>query len=1185
MLPQFKQEDNLPNERPPSGGPESNHAQGGPAERIDPNSSTVAERITGASEAARAREVGGTAPPEGSRRPVTPTQRRVLAFTWLSVFGMAVYAIFMVLAAFAPGYGIFTADRFSSFFLLAGLWFIMLHGLGYANSMIKASMGYNEVRRRAFSPQSLPKVACVIASFNEPAEVLEETVAALSNVDYPNKEVIILDDSTKEESRLAAREIAARYGATVRQRTNRRGYKAGAINDYLPTTDAQYLAVFDADALPAHNFLRDLVPIIDENPRLAFVQTPQYYANTEVSNVALAAHRQQAVFYEYICEGKSTSRAAFCCGTNVIFRRDALLDVGGFDETSVTEDFTTSLNLHRKGYDSAYYNQVYVYSLGPETLGAYFTQQSRWSFGSVGAHRRVLKNLLTSPASLRVGQWWEYYLSSSYYWIGWVNFIFMVLPMLNIFFGVKPLRADVFTYLMIFLPYMIFSLNMFYMGMEQRGYRVTDMLLGQQINFLCFPIHMSSAIAGILGLKRPFGVTPKGVSGRMSWLSLWPQLLMLFLSAFAFLWGMYRYFFTGSDRETSAIVINSIWCLYHVVLLSGLFRLNRSIAHGQTSPYFGRGTAVPANAGGAMPVGAVPAGATTGGGGLFAPAATGGRVITAPPQRAAGRLAFFIMLASLVVLLWGGCTIVHWYISPTYPVNVYVFDRTTGRDYQEHRALDWTLNFLKVHKDPTVIDPSGNGQHRATYDWASDFYGFIPGDPDQAKPDPIHQGDLLTTGTDRPLPETLKTPGVVDLADAYGEFVEYDYHKEQYVRYRNSVAGVDAPVDPANPQAPTGILPKDVDKIEDFYKRGGLLIGEWNSIGYPTLPGLAIDKGSLLAGIKRTQAGLQYLLTVELLTRQKDFARAQALYNSNQVANAEYYQKAQKNLKLTQAAIIKTKVDLVNLQQKAAPNSAYDKQLAAQRRLENMLRVHYLGWYGRYVDKFEQEHEYDFRLWKNVNDYIQKNPELKAKYPKGPVGPGFVFYRDGPSSILDPDTGKLEPNPFSEPFVILKDELGDVQTTDLARVYRTTKKGVEDDPLLADVATSSPCRFWFDVVRPTPGSTVLSYYKLMIKPSAAERLVKQGFPAPYLSKDKTQIVFPAAVASRDGDALHSFYFAGDASDYPLVSRMNEMFPATGGIAYFLGHRTGSFSNQYYWNYYEPIYRNIFETAKNARYTK
>jgi cellulose synthase (UDP-forming) len=207
--------------------------------------------------------------------------------------------------------------------------------------MIKASWAYDEVKRRVFSPQREPKIVCLVACFNEPLPVLEETIAAMMNMDYGNKEVIIIDDSTKEEIRQGVRDIAERYGAGVRQRTNRRGYKAGAINDFLRTTDAAYIAIFDADGLPAHNLLRDLVPIIEENPRLAFVQTPQFYANTAVSNVALAAGRQQNVFYEYICEGKSYSRSAFCCGTNVIFRRDALLAVGGFDESSVTEDFMT----------------------------------------------------------------------------------------------------------------------------------------------------------------------------------------------------------------------------------------------------------------------------------------------------------------------------------------------------------------------------------------------------------------------------------------------------------------------------------------------------------------------------------------------------------------------------------------------------------------------------------------------------------------------------------------------------------------------------------------------------------------------------------------------------------------------------------------------------------------------------
>src|SRR5688572_10201783 len=75
----------------------------------------------------------------GERRPITPTQRRVLAFTWLGIFSMLLYALFMVLAMFAPGYSL--VDRIASIFLLLGIMFIPLHGFRFANSMLKASWG------------------------------------------------------------------------------------------------------------------------------------------------------------------------------------------------------------------------------------------------------------------------------------------------------------------------------------------------------------------------------------------------------------------------------------------------------------------------------------------------------------------------------------------------------------------------------------------------------------------------------------------------------------------------------------------------------------------------------------------------------------------------------------------------------------------------------------------------------------------------------------------------------------------------------------------------------------------------------------------------------------------------------------------------------------------------------------
>jgi len=1109
------------------------------------------------------------APVPGTERPmVTTNQRRVLVFTWISMFFMLLYVVGMGLSFFQPGYSL--ADRIASIFLLLGIGYIILHSVGYANSMIKAAWGYNEVRRRAFSPQRVPKVACIVATFNEPPEVVEETVAALVNMDYPNKDITILDDSTKEEARQAIRDIGARFGATVRQRTNRKGYKAGAINEFLPTTDAPFVAVFDADSVPAHNFLRDLVPIIEENPKLAFVQTPQHYANVAVSDVALAAARQQNVFYEYVCEGKSYSRAAFCCGTNFVARRAALLDVGGFDPSTVTEDFATTVNLHVKGYDTMYYNQVYVYGMGPETLAAYFTQQQRWAFGTVKTGWKVVRALFTG--TLRPGQLWEYGLSANYYWVGWVNFFFMLMPMLYIFLGVKPLRLDVFTYLMVFFPYLLFSMNMFYAGMEQRGYRLTDMLIGQQVNFLCFPVHMAGSLSGGLGLDRPFGVTPKGVGTRMSWLALWPQLVMLILSLVAFVIGIYRYA-VGLDRNTAAIVINSTWALYHVFLLSGIFRFNRPVRQVDQERYFqpaGPARTAAAAAGSSGSDGAAPA---------SGPLTPRDRIIpqrTIPPPpisvrppprtRRTGHWALALGILTLGLVIASGVTMVRWYTSPTYPVNVYILDRTTGRDYQEHRALMWTLNFLKVQKQEG-FSPNEAGDKSRTYDFAGDFYGFVPGDPATAVEDPERQGDLLVMGNPekrRLLPGKLQTPGLLYLADTYGEFVEYDYRKEKYIRYRSERRG---------------IAPAEVDRIEDFSSRKGLLIGEWNTIGYPTLPGLTIDRSDLRTGLVNARKGLDFLRNQELKQRQKDLQRAQAL------GDMQWQATMKQQIEETEQAIDKVERDLKALRKQQEKQAGYDKQLAAQQRLEKLLHVDYLGWYGRFVDKFEEEEEFDFRLWKNLEHFV------KEKFPNGKLsGPGFVFYRDGPSQILNPQPPHdLQPNPFSEPLVITHDELGG-KTNQAAAIYRSSEMAQE--PLLRGMAQQVSYHYWFDVVKAADDSRVLAWYKLQIKKSAADRLREARFPAHYLHKttnpEYEEIVFPAAVMHRqdnkpDGQ-LRSFYFAGDVSDYSLVPRMSEMLPATGGFAYFLGNRLGPFPMQAYWTYYQPILGNIIRETEHIRYT-
>src|SRR4029077_8559729 len=174
------------------------------------------------------------------------------------------------------------------------------------------------------------------------------------------------------------------------------------------------------------------------------------------------------------------SNAMYCCGSNVVLRREALLSievaVNGrrhfFDEPSVTEDFATSLRLHASHWRTVFVNRTYVVGMGPETLAAYFTQQMRWAMGTLGVGRRALRLLLRTPRALSLGQWWEYLLSCSYYLIGIVNLDFILSPIAFIGLGVRPLRTISSLYLLVFLPYVATTVSFFFIGMKLRGHPV-----------------------------------------------------------------------------------------------------------------------------------------------------------------------------------------------------------------------------------------------------------------------------------------------------------------------------------------------------------------------------------------------------------------------------------------------------------------------------------------------------------------------------------------------------------------------------------------------------------------------------------------------------------------------------------------------------------------------------------------
>jgi len=490
------------------------------------------------------------------------------------------YVVFRGIAFFGPGYSLL--DRLFAVLLLCAELFIFIHATAYFLTAIKATGRYTITKEHVFTPVVEPTTAVVIATFNEEPSILEETVISVVNLDYPNKKVYIVDDSTNEELRRGIQDLTEKYGCQYVHRDQRRGYKAGAINDLMKSLSEKYIAVFDADQKPAHNFLTQTIPFLEEYPKLAFIQTPQFYHNTESSPVAFGAAHQQAVFYEYICEGKNVSDAMFSCGSNIVYRAEALRNVGGFDEKSVTEDFATALRLHLRGWKSLYYNYVSVSGLGPESLSGYFTQQMRWALGTLGVFKSMIGQFFRGPRSLRPGQWWEYFVSGSYYLVGWANFVFIICPVAFLIAGIRPLIANPLFYAAAFLPYFIFSMGIFYLSMGRRGYTPRALFIGQSLGFISIWVLMNAAVMAFLNIKRAFGVTPKGVSGKLSVKYIAPQLALMLLSLAAVAVGIYRL----TNALDQVVIINIIWAAYHAFLLGMVFYFNRSFKPYQARPVF-----------------------------------------------------------------------------------------------------------------------------------------------------------------------------------------------------------------------------------------------------------------------------------------------------------------------------------------------------------------------------------------------------------------------------------------------------------------------------------------------------------------------------------------------------------------------------------------------------------------------
>ncbi len=237
--------------------------------------------------------------------------------------------VFRVLALTNIALGLYYFSyRYTRSLNLNALWFaiplLLAETYSFIGSLLFILTLWKPTHRRPKPPPEGATVDVFITTYNEPLEVIRQTVEAALNIRYPHQ-TYVLDDGNRPEVRELCRELGCGYIVRGPEWEGRpRHAKAGNVNNALLQTSGEFILFLDADQVPAPNFL-DRVLGYFRDPNVAFVQTPQYFYNVPPQDPFAS---QAPLFYGPIQQGKDGWNAAFFCGTNAVMRREALMHLG-----------------------------------------------------------------------------------------------------------------------------------------------------------------------------------------------------------------------------------------------------------------------------------------------------------------------------------------------------------------------------------------------------------------------------------------------------------------------------------------------------------------------------------------------------------------------------------------------------------------------------------------------------------------------------------------------------------------------------------------------------------------------------------------------------------------------------------------------------------------------------------------
>src|SRR5580658_2130450 len=306
--------------------------------------------------------------------------------------------------------------------LLLGMLGVMLVLLAEAHEWAEAH--WVNYRLRLGSPllghsARPPKVSIHVPAYNEPPAMLIETLDALARLDYPDFEVLVIDNNTRDEN--VWRPVQAhceKLGARFRffHVAPLAGFKAGALNYALERVapDVQIVAVIDSDYVVDACWLNDLTPVF-EDQHLAIVQAPQDYRDADQSAFKAMCYAEYRGFFHIGMITRNERNAIIQHGTMTMVRREQL-DRCRWAEWCITEDAELGLRIFEAGFDASYVPTSYGRGLMPDTFIDFKKQRFRWAYGAMQIIKAHARALFLEGGPLSAGQRYHFVAG----WLPWV---------------------------------------------------------------------------------------------------------------------------------------------------------------------------------------------------------------------------------------------------------------------------------------------------------------------------------------------------------------------------------------------------------------------------------------------------------------------------------------------------------------------------------------------------------------------------------------------------------------------------------------------------------------------------------------------------------------------------------------------------------------------------------------------